>query len=59
MSPLDAGLPEWMARSEKDFLARALATYRDLTRREIAEKLRISEAALYKKLREHGLGGSA
>jgi transcriptional regulator with GAF, ATPase, and Fis domain len=53
---LDAGLPELMARSEREWLARALREYASLTRREVAERLRISEAALYKKLRQHGLG---
>ncbi len=55
---LDAGLPELMARSEREWLARALREYGALTRREIADRLRISEAALYKKLKQHGLGGS-
>ncbi len=52
------GLPELMARSEREWLARALREYGALTRREIADRLRISEAALYKKLKQHGLGGS-
>ena len=33
----------------------ALRAHPELTRRELAGKLRISEAALYKKLRQHGL----
>lgn len=55
---LDAGLPELVSRSEKEWLARALREYASLTRRELAEKLRISEAALYKKMKQYGLGGA-
>lgn len=55
---LDAGLPELVARSEKEWLARALREYESLTRRELAAKLHISEAALYKKLKQYGLGGA-
>jgi len=45
---LDAGLPALLNRSEKDWLEKALRAH---------PKLKISEPALYKKLKEHGLGG--
>ena len=54
---LDAGLPALLERSEKEWLERALRLHPNLTRRELAAKLKISEPALYKKLKEHGLGG--
>ena len=53
---LDDGLAELMERSEREWLGRALREYASLTRREIASRLRISEAALYRKLKQHGLG---
>lgn len=58
-APMDAGLPELLERSEREWLEKALRAYPDLTRRELAAKLRISEPALYKKLKQHGLGGRA
>jgi NtrC-family two-component system response regulator AlgB len=54
---LDAGLPALLVRSEKEWLERALRAYPGLTRKDLAAKLKISEPALYKKLKEHGLGG--
>ena len=54
---VDDGLPALLERSERDWLARSLAAYPGLTRRELAAKLKISEPALYKKLRQYGLGG--
>lgn len=54
---VDAGLSALMARSEREWLVRALEEHQALTRRELAAKLAISEAALYRKLRQHGLGG--
>jgi DNA-binding NtrC family response regulator len=54
---LDAGLSALLDRSEKEWLEKALRAHPRLTRRELAAKLRISEPALYKKLKEHGLGG--
>jgi DNA-binding NtrC family response regulator len=54
---LDAGLPALLERSEKEWLEKALRTHPDITRKELAAKLKISEPALYKKLKEHGLGG--
>jgi transcriptional regulator with GAF, ATPase, and Fis domain len=53
----EAGLPSLLEEAEKSWLAAALARYRDLTRAELAAKLKISESALYKKLRLYGLGG--
>ncbi|HEX4823812.1 MAG TPA: sigma-54-dependent Fis family transcriptional regulator [Candidatus Polarisedimenticolaceae bacterium] len=54
---LALGLPTLVSNSERDWLNAALKTYTGITRRELAEKLKISEAALYKKLKQHGLGG--
>jgi transcriptional regulator with GAF, ATPase, and Fis domain len=54
---LDAGLPALLERSEKEWLERALRAHPDVTRKELAARLKISEPALYKKLKEHGLGG--
>jgi DNA-binding NtrC family response regulator len=53
---LDQGLPRLLEETEKAWLIEALRRYSDLTRAELAAKLRISESALYKKLREYGLG---
>jgi DNA-binding NtrC family response regulator len=58
-APGDAGLPELLERSEREWLEKALRAHPDLTRRELAARLRISEPALYKKLKQHGLGGRA
>ncbi len=54
---LERGLPSLLEEAEKAWLGEALRRYPDLTRAALADKLRISESALYKKLREHGLGG--
>jgi len=54
---LEAGLPTLLARQEKKWLDQAVRRYPDLTRQELAEKLKISESALYKKLRFYGIGG--
>lgn len=51
------GLPGLVSQAERDWLAAAIDAYAGITRRELAAKLKISEAALYKKLRQHGLGG--
>jgi transcriptional regulator with GAF, ATPase, and Fis domain len=53
---LGAGLPTLLEGSERAWLEQALRHYPGLTRAELAAKLRISESALYKKLRHHGLG---
>lgn len=53
----DPGLPALVARAEREWLERAIDSHPGLTRRELATRLKISEAALYKKLRQYGLGG--
>jgi transcriptional regulator with GAF, ATPase, and Fis domain len=54
---LDAGLPALLEESERIWLVEAMRRYPSLTRAELAAKLKISESALYKKLRIYGLGG--
>jgi transcriptional regulator with GAF, ATPase, and Fis domain len=54
---LDAGLPTLLKESERGWLDEALRRHPDITRAELAARLKISEAALYKKLRQYGLGG--
>jgi DNA-binding NtrC family response regulator len=54
---LALGLPLLVLKAERDWLDAALRAYASVTRRELAGKLKISEAALYKKLKQHGLGG--
>ena len=54
---MDRGLPATMARVEREYLERAIRVHRGLTRTELAERLRISERALYKKLKQHGITG--
>ncbi len=56
---LDAGLPASLERYEREWLSRALRHHAGLTRKELADRLRISDPTLYKKLRQHGLGGKA
>ncbi len=53
----DDGLPASLERYEREWLARALERHAGCTRRELAERLRISEPTLYKKLKQYGLGG--
>jgi DNA-binding NtrC family response regulator len=50
------GLPALLEDSERAWLGEALRRYPGLTRAELALKLKISESALYKKLRAYGLG---
>ena len=52
---LDDGLPALMARDEKRFIEEAIRRHPDLTRAELSDKLKISESALYKKLRHHDI----
>ena len=52
---LSAGLPWLLEEAERSSLQQALKRYPDLTRAELADRLKISESALYKKLRQHGL----
>ncbi len=53
---LEAGLPKLLEEAERTWLEQALRRHPDLTRAELALKLKISESALYKKLRQYGLG---
>ena len=53
---LDVGLPKLLEEAERAWLEEALRRHPRLTRAELAAKLKISESALYKKLRVHGLG---
>ena len=53
---LELGLPVLLAQEEKKWLQEALNHHPDLTRADLAAKLKISEAALYKKLRHYELG---
>jgi transcriptional regulator with GAF, ATPase, and Fis domain len=52
---LEAGLPQLLEAAEKTWLEAALHRYPNLTRAELAMKLKISESALYRKLRQYGL----
>jgi transcriptional regulator with GAF, ATPase, and Fis domain len=54
---LEAGLPRLLEETERSWLEAALRRYPDLTRLELATKLKISESALYRKLRQYGLAG--
>ena len=50
------GLPALLEQSERAWLAEAVRRHPRLTRAELAAKLKISESALYKKLRAYGIG---
>ena len=52
---LSSGLPSLLEDAERGWLEQALRIYPDLTRAELAGRLKISESALYKKLRQYGL----
>jgi len=52
---LSFGLPSLLEDAERGWLEQALRSYPDLTRAELAGRLKISESALYKKLRQYGL----
>jgi DNA-binding NtrC family response regulator len=52
---LESGLPSLLEEAERTWLERALQVYGDITRAELAARLKISESALYKKLRQYGL----
>ena len=54
-SPLEVGLPKFLQQTEKAWLEKAMRQYPDLTRAELAKKLKISQSALYKKLRIYGM----
>ncbi len=53
---LEAGLPRLLEEAERAWIEAAVRLYPDLSRAELAAKLRISEAALYRKLRSYRLG---
>ena len=52
---LAAGLPTLLEDAERTWLEQAMRRYPSLTRAELAERLKISESALYKKLRAYGI----
>ncbi len=52
---LDAGLPALLEQTERAWIEEALRRYPDLSRSEIAGKLKIGESTLYKKLRQYGI----
>jgi transcriptional regulator with PAS, ATPase and Fis domain len=52
---LDLGLPTLLAQEEKKWLQEALNRHPELTRAALAAKLKISEAAFYKKLKQYQL----
>jgi transcriptional regulator with GAF, ATPase, and Fis domain len=52
---LSSGLPSLLEEAERSWLERALKLYPNLTRGELASRLKISESALYKKLKLYGL----
>jgi DNA-binding NtrC family response regulator len=52
---LSSGLPSLVEEAERGWLDQALRSYPNLTRAELAVRLKISESALYKKLRQYGL----
>ena len=54
---LDKGLPALLAESERRWLEEALRRYPALSRAELAQRLKISETTLFKKLRQHGFTG--
>jgi len=54
---LDQGLPALLAQQERAWLEEALNRYPRMTRADLAAKLKISPSNLFKKLKEHGLGG--
>jgi Nif-specific regulatory protein len=53
---LEGGLPHLLEEAERAWIEEAMRRYPDLSRAELAAKLRISEAALYRKLRRYRLG---
>jgi transcriptional regulator with GAF, ATPase, and Fis domain len=52
---LSSGLPTLLEDAERGWLEQAMRQYPSLTRAELAERLKISESTLYKKLRQYGL----
>jgi Nif-specific regulatory protein len=56
-SSLDEGLSRLLEKAERAWLEEALRRYPRITRADLAARLKISESALYKKLRAYGLSG--
>jgi len=52
---LSSGLPFLLEEAERSWLEQALKLYPNLTRAELAARLKISESTLYKKLRQYRL----
>jgi transcriptional regulator with GAF, ATPase, and Fis domain len=52
---IEQGLPRLLEDAERSWLEEALRRYPALTRAELADRLKISESSLYKKLRQYGL----
>ena len=55
---LEAGLPRLLEEAERRWLTEALRRFPRLTRAELAARLKISESALYKKLRQYQIAES-
>jgi Nif-specific regulatory protein len=53
----EGGLPHMLEEAERSWIEAALRRYSDESRAQLAARLGISEAALYRKLRRYGLGG--
>jgi transcriptional regulator with GAF, ATPase, and Fis domain len=51
---LSTGLPALLADAERSWLEKALRVHPESTRAELAAQLKISESALYKKLKQYG-----
>ncbi len=51
------GLPATLARVEREILETAIVKYKDLSREQLALKLKIRPRTLYKKLKEYGITG--
>ena len=56
VADFEAGLPSMLEDAERAWLEQALRRYSGLTRAELAARLKISESALYKRLRRYRLG---
>jgi transcriptional regulator with GAF, ATPase, and Fis domain len=54
-SQISAGLPEFLAQAEKQWLLEAMRIYAGLTKKELARKLNIGESTLHKKVKLYGI----
>jgi DNA-binding NtrC family response regulator len=54
---LEAGLDRLLDAAERHWILEAIRQYPTAKRAELARVLKISESALYKKLRQHGIAG--